>query len=129
MDSMKQKDNILYISVAVALTIGLLVVANAVGIWHIPELWSQILAACMGARRGDPCAYSGTEVERGGQGEKHTHLREQGGGVFAFCGKDVQAPCRRQNELRRLPQSAHRDVRLAHFLPQRREPERLAGRT
>ena len=46
---MKQKDSVLYILMAVALAIGLLVVANAVGIWDIPELWSQILAACMGA--------------------------------------------------------------------------------
>ena len=46
---MNQKDSVIYILMAVALTVGLLVVANAVGIWRIPELWSQILAACMGA--------------------------------------------------------------------------------
>ncbi|MBR1792746.1 MAG: hypothetical protein IJ764_03815 [Bacteroidales bacterium] len=34
---------------AMALALGFLALTNAIGIWEIPELWSQIFAACTGA--------------------------------------------------------------------------------
>lgn len=46
---MKQKNMIIAIAVTIALITGFLAVANNIGIWAIPELWSQIFAACMGA--------------------------------------------------------------------------------
>lgn len=48
---MKQQLNIwpVAVAVAVALCAGLLAVAGATGLWSGGELWSQLLAACMGA--------------------------------------------------------------------------------
>ena len=37
------------IGVVMALSLGFLSLANVIGVWPVPELWSQIFAACTGA--------------------------------------------------------------------------------
>lgn len=39
----------LVVGVVLTLVLGFLALTNAIGIWGIPELWSQIFAACTGA--------------------------------------------------------------------------------
>ncbi|MBQ7279836.1 MAG: ammonium transporter [Bacteroidales bacterium] len=45
----KKFSGMIAVGVAVALTLGFLAVTNVTGVWAIPELWSQIFAACTGA--------------------------------------------------------------------------------
>ena len=39
----------LVVGIVLVLVLGFLALTNAIGIWQIPELWSQIFAACTGA--------------------------------------------------------------------------------